>query len=176
MKNKGFTIIESLIAVSVLTLSITGATSIVQQSLNNSARVQAKAQAIGLAVEGVEYMRNLRDRAVLEQGGYNNLTDLYNFVDTCRVDGCAIQTNNLDSVDFQSSYSTDHEQNLNLTAEGYELTGAPGSETSYQRVVKVVEKGVPDGREFEVISQVSYSVRGVTETIDYKTLMYLPNN
>ncbi|MEK7564421.1 MAG: prepilin-type N-terminal cleavage/methylation domain-containing protein [Patescibacteria group bacterium] len=68
-KNLGFTLIETLIAISILTASILGLISISAKDTNNGNYAQRKVVATYLAQEGVEYIRNLRDAYVLNDAG-----------------------------------------------------------------------------------------------------------
>jgi len=74
MKNKGFTIVESLVAISILVLVITGTASAIQTGI--SSYIFSKNQVIGfyLAQEGFEQIRNMRDENSLQ--GQNWLTGI----------------------------------------------------------------------------------------------------
>lgn len=58
---KGFTLIETLIAIAVLTLSIVGPFQVVQGVLNSAYNARDQLTAAGLAQEGMEYVREVRD-------------------------------------------------------------------------------------------------------------------
>lgn len=60
-KQNGFTILESIIAIFVLSLSISGAFSAVQQSLSQSIISKDEIKAFYLAQEAIEMIRNKRD-------------------------------------------------------------------------------------------------------------------
>lgn len=60
-ESKGFTLVETLIAIMVLTLSIVGPFQIVQGVLNSAYNARDQLIATGLAQEGVEYVREVRD-------------------------------------------------------------------------------------------------------------------
>lgn len=67
-KNKtqgGFTILETLVAISILMLSITGPLVIISQALKASFYSRDQITAFYLAQEAVEYIRNLRDETSL---------------------------------------------------------------------------------------------------------------
>ncbi len=63
--NKGFTLIETLIAISIFTMSILALLVVLSQSISNTNYAKQKVIASYLAQEGVEYIRNLRDTYVL---------------------------------------------------------------------------------------------------------------
>jgi len=59
--NKGFTIIESLVAIAILVLAIIGATSAIQTGISSYIFSKNQFTAFYLAQEGFEQVRNLRD-------------------------------------------------------------------------------------------------------------------
>lgn len=61
MKTKGFTIIESLVAISILATVVIGTMSAVQSSLSSSIFSKEQIVAFYLAQEAIEQIRNLRD-------------------------------------------------------------------------------------------------------------------
>ncbi|OHB17649.1 MAG: hypothetical protein A2544_01350 [Candidatus Zambryskibacteria bacterium RIFOXYD2_FULL_43_10] len=74
MKNKGFTIVESLVAITVLVLVITGTASAIQTSISSYIFSKDQIIAFYLAQEGFEQVRNIRDENALV--GRNWLTNL----------------------------------------------------------------------------------------------------
>lgn len=76
-KQGGFTILESIIAIMVLSLSISGVFSAVQQSLSQATLAKDEVKAFYLAQEAIEIIRNKRDNNQLAEinGGANNWLD-----------------------------------------------------------------------------------------------------
>ena len=64
--NKGFTIVESLVAITILVLVVTGVTSAVQTSLSSYIFSKNQIIAFYLAQEGFEQIRNMRDENSLK--------------------------------------------------------------------------------------------------------------
>jgi Tfp pilus assembly protein PilV len=64
-KNKGFTLVETLVAVSIFSMSILGLLSILASGISNTNYAKKKIMAGYLAQEGIEYVRNMRDTSVL---------------------------------------------------------------------------------------------------------------
>lgn len=60
-KQRGFTILESIVAIFILSLSISGAFSAVQQGLSQSIIAKDEVKAFYLAQEAIEIIRNKRD-------------------------------------------------------------------------------------------------------------------
>ncbi|MDB5266942.1 MAG: seg [Parcubacteria group bacterium] len=63
--HKGFTLVETLVAISVLVLAITGAFTAAQNGINSSIFSKDQIIAFYLAAEGVEQIRNIRDEDTL---------------------------------------------------------------------------------------------------------------
>jgi prepilin-type N-terminal cleavage/methylation domain-containing protein len=61
MTNKGFTLVETLVAISVLIVAVTGAYAAAQTGLSSSIFSKNEIVAFYLAQEGIEGIRNLRD-------------------------------------------------------------------------------------------------------------------
>src|SRR5690349_5431770 len=64
-KNEGFTLIETLIAISVLMMAFTGPVAIATKALVAAIYSKNEIVAIYLAEEGIEVIRNMRDNNVL---------------------------------------------------------------------------------------------------------------
>lgn len=82
---KAFTLIETLVAVSILLLSLAGPLSIAAQALQGAFFARDQVTAFYLAQEAVEYVRAVRDQNYLASNNW--LTGVENCVDaTCTVD------------------------------------------------------------------------------------------
>jgi len=64
-KGGGFTLVETLVAISIFSMSILGLLSVLASSISNTIYAKQKLTADYLAQEGVEYIRNMRDTSVL---------------------------------------------------------------------------------------------------------------
>ena len=62
---------ETLVAISIFSVSILGLMSILASGISNTNYVKQKVMASYLAQEGIEYIRNMRDNAVLYTSGGN---------------------------------------------------------------------------------------------------------
>lgn len=75
----GFTLVETLVAVSIFSMAVLALMSILGSGISNINYVKTKVAASYLAQEGIEYARNVRDNYVLydpggAQAGWNNFT------------------------------------------------------------------------------------------------------
>ncbi len=62
---RGFTLVETLVAITIIALAMVGPLYAVQQSLNASRSARDQLVASSLAQEGIEYVRSVRDRNYL---------------------------------------------------------------------------------------------------------------
>ena len=80
-KNKGFTLVETLVAISIFTISLLGLMSVLASGISDTTYAKRKVTADYLGQEAVEYVRNVRDTYVLynstdSQTGWNNFKAL----------------------------------------------------------------------------------------------------
>lgn len=67
--SKGFTLVETLVAISIFTMSLLGIMSVLASNITNVSYARQKMTAIYLAQEGIEYARNVRDTDAITNGG-----------------------------------------------------------------------------------------------------------
>jgi hypothetical protein len=89
--SRGFTIVESLVSISILVLAIIGATSAMQTSISSYIFSKNQIIAFYLAQEGFEQVRNIRDENGLENLPWlRGISEVPNdpcfFGNACRVD------------------------------------------------------------------------------------------
>jgi prepilin-type N-terminal cleavage/methylation domain-containing protein len=97
-KQKGFTLVETLVAISILVMSITGAFTAAQNGISSAIYSKDQIIAFNLAAEGAEQIRNLRDENGIK--GQNWLTGIANssgdpcyFGKVCTVDAVNTDVN-----------------------------------------------------------------------------------
>src|SRR3989344_2041677 len=94
MKNKGFTIIESLIAITILLVAIAGTGSAIQTGISSYIYSKEQTIAFYLAQEGFEQIRNIRDENKLNNRNWLtglslNASDPCYFGNACTVEPVA---------------------------------------------------------------------------------------
>lgn len=71
-KKSGFTLVETLVAISILIIALTGPLAIIAQSLKTSQFSRDEITAAYLAQEPIEYIRNMRDQNGLRESNSSN--------------------------------------------------------------------------------------------------------
>jgi prepilin-type N-terminal cleavage/methylation domain-containing protein len=71
-RQQGFTLIELLIALFIISTSFTGIVALMSQNIRSSAFAETQLQAVFLAQEGVEIVRNLRDDNTRNELSWNH--------------------------------------------------------------------------------------------------------
>lgn len=93
----GFTLVETLVAISIFTVSILGLMSVLSSGISNISYVKQKIVATYLAQEGIEYIRNMRDTYVIFPSGAGwNAFNTKLAGASCAINGCYFNDQLLD--------------------------------------------------------------------------------
>lgn len=147
-RDKGFTLIETLVAITVLVLSISGPLQIAANSLFSAFYARDQITAYYLAEEAIEYVKNARDTSFLNDvftsSGNNDwlvgLSDCINDgID--HVDGCYVDA----LVNFSSGTGVHACQGACPNIKYDEVTGLwgyeNGADTKFKRTVRIIPQG-----------------------------------
>lgn len=158
-KQAGFTVLESIVAIFILSLSIAGAFSAIQQNLSLSTISKDEVKAFYLAQEAVEIIRNKRDNNQLSKiagafGGdwLTGITDASNcpFNKVCIVDANPVPPTLTYCADTWEGCSTGLLQNQSTFIYNHDS----GSATNFTR--KVMIEPI-NANEVAVIVQIEWS-------------------
>ena len=171
--NKGFTVLESIVAIFILSLSIAGVFTAVQQSLSQSIIAKDEVKAFYLAQEAVEVIRNLRDANQLVKikndlnhhwlnGIAQNSGDPCYFDHICRVD----------AVDFSLNYcgsSWDSCPALKQNQSPFLYSYLSGQDTNFKREIQIESVST---NEITVTVWITWSKGLVTREFKAKTHLF----
>lgn len=111
---KGFTLVEALMAVSIFSLSVVTLMSVLGSGLAQTNYAKRKTTAVYLAQEGVEVMRNLRDTYMLfDPAGWSNFQNKLTTSQCMSANGCFY---NDASVQWNGSDQTQPIIDMTMTA------------------------------------------------------------
>jgi prepilin-type N-terminal cleavage/methylation domain-containing protein len=164
----GFTLVETLVAISILTLSIMATFTAVQNSLQSSSFSKDQITAFYLAQEAVEYVRNMRDTNTIS--GRDWMEGLLTPGDECNSGTpCKVDVS-------QKSFS--HCSSTCPLLRQDPVTGLFGynsgwTETRFRREIKIEEVKASDPPEVLVIVTMSWTSNGFAKTFQAK--QYLTN-
>lgn len=152
---QGFTLVETLVAIVVLTLSITGPLFIAQQSFNSAITARDRTVAAFLAQEAVEYVRSVRDHNYLSPGDVEWLQGLSACLGSnCRIDA---SVGTYPSVASCNGNCPVLQQNTNGFY-GYQ----GGEATRFTRTISMIQG---PSHEVLVTVEVAWTTKGVTRSV-----------
>jgi len=176
-KNKGFTVLELLISIFVISIGIISSYSVVQQVFSYTFRSNNRLTAAYLGKEGIEIVRNIRDTNWLEgdisgekdwdaglhdgstasyQADYETLTFLATQKNDCSGSSCEAYTGEF--LKFDGDYYN------------YSL----GSDTKYKRRIEITPHGLdpnnPD--KLKVLVEVMWMEKGISQNIIIREDLY----
>jgi len=154
---RGFTLVETLVAISIFTMSILALLSVLSQGISNTHYAKTKMTGLYLAQEGIEYIRNMRDTFVLysERTG-NDWTKFRaklascNLGNECGIDNGALSTD--PSFIFKCSSGASGCK-LYLNNGNYNAT--TGNESGFVR--KIWAEVIDPDKEIKIFSSVSWN-------------------
>jgi len=145
MTKKGFTLLEVILAIFVLTVAVSGAFALISQTFVLASLTQSRLIASYLAQEGIEIVKNTRDANWLMQ----------------RTDSDVLWNDGLNEGDWQIDYkgqSLDYGSGnfLNIDSEGF-YSYSPGRQTSFKRKISITNI---DEKNIKVVVDVIWRERG----------------
>ena len=166
MKNKGFTILEILITIFIITIGLLATLAAINKTLNVTSDYSKKLSALALAQEGVEIVRNIRDSNFIKQqrGVPGTLWDQGFSV---------IGEYEADYLSQELSFYTG--RYLKINNEGfYFYSSSPYPDTIFQRkiIIKEIDPLNPDPNSLEVKVEVYWLEEGSIKTTAANEYLY----
>jgi prepilin-type N-terminal cleavage/methylation domain-containing protein len=168
MKNRGFTLIEMMIAIFVMVVGMMGVLSLLQRVIFSGSLSSSRLVAAYLAQEGLEIVRNVRDTNWLEaRSAANDWDEGINLA--CGGAGFI--------VDYKHSYGPSQidpsfpcysGQYLNTDANGF-YSYSSGTQTKFKRTIKVSS---PDSAIRNVAVEVIWTDGGASYSLSVQENLY----
>lgn len=152
---RGFTLVETLIAIAILLVAVVGPISLIGDALHKLYYAKDQMVAINLAQEGIEVVRARRDSNMLK---INNGVPSVNWDDGITVGDYTVDASSATIAPFGGGSTP---QPVNLNNGFYVQTVGPA--TQFKRIITVVE--IVAGRENKVTSTVTWMTGGQTGTV-----------
>jgi Tfp pilus assembly protein PilV len=164
-KNRGFTLLEALVAVSILMVAVSAPITIAQKGLSSAVYSKDQMVASYLAQDAIEYIKNKRDNVTMNSDTFDwaDLWDGDTGLGEClRDDGCRI-----DTIDNSiRSFSSGEYLRKNPTTGFYQYTD--GDNTRFTRQIKITKKDPSEAYE----ALVAVTVRWGENLVSVYTLIY----
>lgn len=174
MKKSGFTLLEVIIAITILTMAVGGSFILIQQTLIASSLNQSKLIAYYLTQEGIEIVRNIRDGNWLKQR--SNPDTLW---DKGLADDLTIGQSQDFIVDYRAQeLSSFVDTPLNLDIERVFYNYSPdGDPTPFKRKISITKVDLPDTSNpadyaLKVLVQIEWSERGRNHSVEATEYIY----
>lgn len=179
-KKRGFTVLESIVAITILSLSISGVFTSIQQSLSQATMSKDEVKAYYLAQEAMEMIRNIRDTNRLTRidtgsgdwlDGISSVgTDPCYFGKVCKVDATG------PSLIYLSYCGTDWGDCpfLNQDSATYIYSYGSGDATKFKREVKIErvrDDALGNPVEIAVIVRITWSKGIINRSFEAKTYL-----
>ena len=140
-KKSGFTLVETLVAVFILSLSIITMMTVLSSGISDTNYAKQKITATYLAQEGIEYMRNIRDDYVLYPTMNPSLTwsSFKNMVISKCENGCGFDNNNADFTVTNQGFILQcfllYSCKLYVNDGNYYYSANQGTDSGFRRVI-----------------------------------------
>mgnify|MGYP001567717758 FL=1 len=164
-KCRGFTLVETLIAISIFTVSLLGIMSVLASGIADTNYAKRKMTATYLAQEGIEYIRNMRDTAVLYGSG-NPWAQFKSDFSSCNNESNAC---GLDMPPFNVSPSCSSGCKLYVNNGGYD-TDSSGDDSGFVR--KIWADEITPNEEIKIFSKVEWTQGSGTKSVTFSENLY----
>lgn len=170
MKSRGFTLLEVITAIFILTVGVGGAFSLIHQTLSVASLSELKLTGSYLAQEGMEIVRNIRDSNWLEQRTSPS-TSWDNGLTGCQFPMCCEGDYDDTSLISLLSCNYDDLRYINIDANDFYSysTDIPNTPTKFKRKILIE----PEAGKIKVTVEVIWEERGRSHNV--KVLGYLTN-
>lgn len=156
MKNKGLTLVELVIAVFIIMIASSGAFAVLHKIIFSTTLSTSNLIASFLAQEGLEIVRNIRDRNWLNESGWIEGLDSCSGPNFCEV-----------AFDYDVPYHVSEPRFLKINSQGfYSYNGE--KETKFKRIITIK----PLGERILVEALVQWNEAGRSQEVSAQAELY----
>lgn len=159
-KDKGFTLLEMIIATFILVIAVVGLYSLFSQIIVATSIVSSRLTAAYLAQEGIEIIRNIRDTNWLNNTNWDNELTSCSF--GCEAD---YRTGTVNETTVLRAYENAY---LNVDVDGFYSYSTSGSPTKFKRKITVT----PIGDVLKISVSIEWEDRGKTYNFTTEENLY----
>jgi len=179
LKDKtGFTLLETIIAVFVVTVGLIGIFISIQNLNKYISEVSDKLIASYLAQEGLEIIRNIRDTNWIESENPENPDNSWdeglstNCINGCEVDYFCTTVedpNSINPQDHNCLKSYDAGQFLKIDSNGF-YNYTEGSNTKFKRKITITKESIPNTEDYALLIKAeifrNYEIKPIVEVME----------
>lgn len=161
---KGFTLLETLVAIAILLIAVVGPMSIIGGSLSQISTVRDQTIAVNLAQEGIEVVRQKRDSNMLACWG--------SFILPCNTWGTGLGEGSyiINPLTAVLTVCSGCDTGIYLDVNNFYTQGSGVTATKFSRTVNITD--IPSSAEKIITSTVTWSVGGATKTIQVQESIF----
>lgn len=166
----GFTVLEAIVAIALLSVSISGVFTSVQRGLSQSVSAKDEVKAFYLAQEAVEMIRNIRDANQLNRIVSNpSATWLDGITSNCPFNRvCSVDVTTFAFVNCGATWGS-CPQNLRQHPSTFLYSYTSGNTTNFKREIQIEQV---NSTEISVTVQVSWTQGATTRQFKAKTHLF----
>ena len=174
-KCRGFTLVETLIAISIFTVSLLGIMSVLASGIADTNYAKRKMTATYLAQEGIEYIRNMRDTFVLypANGGWSGGGSFTNRLGNCDAStGCGVDISRpVTDTNFTFRCTPSSKCKLYVNNGNYNTNNLVGDDSGFTRKIWMdIIPGPDDG--VKISSKVEWTQGSGTKSVTFSENLY----
>ncbi|MCC7160334.1 prepilin-type N-terminal cleavage/methylation domain-containing protein [Candidatus Nomurabacteria bacterium] len=152
-KKEGFTLVETLIAIAIFSMSILALMSVLGSGIADTSYAKQKTIASYLAEEGIEAVRNFRDNYLLYGGG-NNWTNFISKLVSCNRgegNGCGINST-FATTDNRFIFKCSDTARCNLYLDNGDYNVVTGNDSGFVREIWMENMGDDEVKIYSTVS------------------------